>query len=587
MPEETITKPRPAGSITNLTTPRARDLHKLKSSKVVELKLTESKSGRNMQQGTHIPKLDIEEMIPQTFSATKALSSEVTYGPKTAGQFRAKLPWLDGKPPSLSSERRIATPRLPGAFEPESPTSSSENFSKDLNIYAESSEIPAPKAESGLSKGNTRIKPSLPWIKRPDGSSPALSSANVSPTTPMTRNRRKTEIYLSDESARDVSSLSSDATPEVMAVPIDVRNLGNLATSTKALKVETPEISGSSSTVSSSRTSVTESYDHMRNNLPSATGIDHQPRQLAVSFNNPSKEEPVKVIDFMQSSKEVLGKASDTRASRTLAYIDPTPISDASSLTSSLAYDLASVASVDVEMEGSTCQSNYHRPNFSTRDIKIGESARSFRHKSGTGNSDPMSRGNVASRQPFLQGQSAKRVSFHPNVPLNIEPIRHHNYENEQIGPSALLGSSDVRRRHGKHDSIQIPFRSSSVKNLDVAQKDAAADSSAYRYGEATDEMGHIDLGLRQKDEGEYNHRNEEMTGVSVYRKNYNHKETGSSFRKYKHRPVARNWKNQRKRIVALVACFNTGLIGYIVGIYVSLTVKLIFSSTLNYHIGW
>ena len=571
MSEDTITKLRPAGSITNLTSQRIRDLHKLKSFKKIEPEFAESKMRRSTQPVAHSSNLDLQETIPQTFSAAKALPSKDAHDSKASRQFKAKLPWLDGKPPSISSEIRISSPRLPGVFEPESPISSSEKSSEDVNVRAKGSKISAPKAETSMSKGNTQTRRSLPWIRRPDGSSPAVSSANISPTTPMTRNRQKTEIYLSDESVKDVSSLSSDATPEVMTIPIDVRTLENHVNSTNAQKKESLGASGSSSTVSSSRTSVVETYDHMRNNMPNATDIDTQSRQLATSLYNPTKEEPVKVIDFMQGADEVLRKASDAKAPRTLAYIDPKPISDASSLTSSLAYDLASVASVDVEMEGSTCQSVYHhRPSFRTRDIKIGESARSFRRKSGMGNSDPMAQEKATSLRRFLQGQSAKRVSFHPNVPLHVELIKHHNLENEQIGQASLLGISDVRRRHGKHNSVQIPLRSSSVKNLDAAQKDAAADSSAHRYGVATGEAGQVDLGLRQNGEDEYDYRNEEMAGISIHRKNHNHKETGFSFRRYKHRPVARNWKNQRKRVVALVACFNTGLIGYIVGIYVS-----------------
>ena len=577
MSEEAVTKHRPAASITNLTVPRVRDPCKSKLSKIMAPELAESKTNHGIQPAVHASKLDADRAIHPIFSSASALPSTHMHDPKTFRQFRANLPWLDGKPPSVNSERMISSPRMPGAFESESLISLSEQSSKDVDVHAKGLKSSIPKLESSISKGNTQSRPSLPWIRRPGASSPALSSANISPTTPMALNRQKTEVYLNDESVKDESSLSSDATSGVMTVPIDVRSLGNHATNSTTRKVEPLGLSGSSSTISSSRTSVAGSYDHMRNNLANVTDVDNQSRQLAASLNYPTKEEPVKIIDFVEGANEGLRKASDAKAPRALAYIDPMPISDASSLSSSLAYDLTSVASVDVEMEGSSCQSAYHhRPNFSTRDIlkspdiRIGESARSFRRKSGIGNSDPMPRGKVASQPPFLQGQSAKRVSFHPNMPLHGEPIKHHNLENQQFSQCTLLGMSDVRRRHGKQNTIQVPLRNSSIKNLDAAQKDAAADSSAHRYGEAPEGMGQVDLGLRHTDEGGYDHRNEEMAGISIHQKNPNRKETGFSFRRYKHRPVARNWKNQRKRVVALVACFNTGLIGYIVGIYVS-----------------
>lgn len=40
--------------------------------------------------------------------------------------------------------------------------------------------------------------------------------------------------------------------------------------------------------------------------------------------------------------------------------------------------------------------------------------------------------------------------------------------------------------------------------------------------------------------------------------------------RRHRHQPVAREWKTGRKRITATIACFNTGLVGLLIGIYVS-----------------
>jgi hypothetical protein len=46
--------------------------------------------------------------------------------------------------------------------------------------------------------------------------------------------------------------------------------------------------------------------------------------------------------------------------------------------------------------------------------------------------------------------------------------------------------------------------------------------------------------------------------------------EPGFRFHRYRRSPIAREWKIGRKRITAVVACFNTMLVGLITGIYVS-----------------
>ena len=45
---------------------------------------------------------------------------------------------------------------------------------------------------------------------------------------------------------------------------------------------------------------------------------------------------------------------------------------------------------------------------------------------------------------------------------------------------------------------------------------------------------------------------------------------SGYGFGRYRHKPVARSWRKSRKRFTATVACINTALIGYIIGVYVS-----------------
>jgi hypothetical protein len=48
--------------------------------------------------------------------------------------------------------------------------------------------------------------------------------------------------------------------------------------------------------------------------------------------------------------------------------------------------------------------------------------------------------------------------------------------------------------------------------------------------------------------------------------------EPGFRFHRYRRSPIAREWKIGRKRITAVVACFNTMLVGLITGIYVSIS---------------
>ena len=581
MSEEYVANLRPTDSITNL--PITRYSTKLKSKPIKDVPSESACSAMDggFKLSNAFPKYDLPAQNPQkcSFASSRLLNEDLNKS-KSPRQLRAKLPWLDGKPSSQASDEKVRDLHLPGAFEFESPKSSSEHSSKDVNIHLTRLNQPL-KTDFGMNGTNIQGRAPLPWIKRPDGSSPTLSSTNISPSTPMVRNWRNTKINEEGNSIRYESSASSTASPEIMSVPIDVRKLESNAIDISTEKTMPVEESYSSSTPSSSDYSVVRSPNYNQIQLPHTVDIyDRVTGQSVPSLDNVKKEEPVKVIDFVQGVNEIYRKAPNIKESPKLAFIDPTPISDASSLSSSLAYDLTSAASIDVEMQSSIRQSvhPFSRPNFSNQDIlrspdiRLGESARSFRRKSGLAAPGSMPQGETFSQRTFLQGQSAKRVSFHPNLPFQIQPAESQESENHGVGQSDLLGKSDIRRRHGKHASIQTPPRSSSLKNLDAAQKDAAADASAHKYGEAGDGMDRADLGQRQyHEDGGHGYPNEEVTGVTVHREKPSHRDTGFSFRRYKHRPVARNWKNQRKRVVAAVACFNTGLIGYIVGIYVSL----------------
>lgn len=55
-------------------------------------------------------------------------------------------------------------------------------------------------------------------------------------------------------------------------------------------------------------------------------------------------------------------------------------------------------------------------------------------------------------------------------------------------------------------------------------------------------------------------------------------KEGFSLSRHHRHQPVARNWRTSRKRITAAIACTNTGLLGYIIGVYVGCPDVLLFA---------
>ena len=580
MPDDCVTELRPTGSITNLPIIRNSAQFKPKAVQAVPPGFASSDVNGDLRQANALLKNNPSDQHLQANPKVLVnLPREDVNKLRSTRKFRAHLPWLDGKPSSVTSEEKVRGLHLPGAFEPESPTSSSGQSSRDMKINLSPSAEP-PKAESSTKHANEQGRASLPWIKRPDGLSSTLSSTNISPSTPMVRSWQNAGAQDVDDSVIYNSSGSSAATTEMMSIPIDVRKLEAKAVDITAQKAMFLQDSGSSSTPNSSDNSTTQAQVPEQNQLPYIIQpVDRVTDRSATSFNDVRKEEPVKVIDFVQGANEIYRKASNVKGHHRLMIVDPTPISDASSLSSSLAYDLNSVASVDVEMEGSIRQAHHHHshPNFSNRDIlkspdiRIGESARSFRRKSGLAISDPIQEGEDSHQSTYLQGRSAKRVSFHPNLPLNIQITGEQEMESHKADRSDLFGASDIRRRHGKHNSIRTPPRSSSLKNLDAAQKDAAADSSAHKYVEERDGLGYENLEQPQNDyNGESRYRSEEGAGISIYQKKPNHRETGFSFRRYKHRPVARNWKNQRKRLVAAVACLNTGLLGYIVGIYVS-----------------
>lgn len=68
---------------------------------------------------------------------------------------------------------------------------------------------------------------------------------------------------------------------------------------------------------------------------------------------------------------------------------------------------------------------------------------------------------------------------------------------------------------------------------------------------------------------------------VSLRRKHHfslRGKEGFSLSRHHRHQPVARNWRTSRKRITAAIACINTGLLGYIIGVYVSCLAMPLFA---------
>jgi len=59
--------------------------------------------------------------------------------------------------------------------------------------------------------------------------------------------------------------------------------------------------------------------------------------------------------------------------------------------------------------------------------------------------------------------------------------------------------------------------------------------------------------------------------GPELHMEDTVHHHTFSLRRHHRRQPIARNWRTGKKRITALIACFNTAVIGIIAGIYVSL----------------
>ena len=419
MSEDTVRNFRLAESITNLSHIKNQKADKSKPTQKLSLYPTNSSTQNKKGDTNDFRSISAVGQKPkQTSPALSVLLREGTPVKRSLTRLQGRrLPWLDGNTSSVTSEHKDTRDETPEAFYPTGITQSSIPISRDF-------------------------------------ASEPLYETKIFQTSPAVAKNSIVENDSSDESNRYDSSMSSDISTVIMPVPIDVRKLGGDVAHTgergndRAFKVVDYDPRRDSATA---RRAVVNSpheprslsvFTDTEHAAPASSASSHRSSAVAYDY---TRDDPSKfVIDFHQNSTDSiphvdsmgnLNASTDAAATRLrantpsreapkpkakhkLSYVEPVPVSDAASFSSSLAYDVASVTSLDVDMEGNIGRSSIYAPNMSLRhrapEIKIGESARSFRRSSlATPNLGP----DEYFQNPKSRRQTPKRVSFHPGMP--------------------------------------------------------------------------------------------------------------------------------------------------------------------------
>lgn len=113
---------------------------------------------------------------------------------------------------------------------------------------------------------------------------------------------------------------------------------------------------------------------------------------------------------------------------------------------------------------------------------------------------------------------------------------------------------------------LQVPRRRRRKPERDFARAQSVT-TTELDYGQ--EPLRHDSKFISEK-----SHRqNRDPNSISLKRKHHFSLRGQDGFslsRHHRRQPVARNWRTSRKRITATIACINTALLGYIVGVYVS-----------------
>lgn len=137
---------------------------------------------------------------------------------------------------------------------------------------------------------------------------------------------------------------------------------------------------------------------------------------------------------------------------------------------------------------------------------------------------------------------------YHPDDP---QPNHHHH--KSQLDPeSSMRQRKRPTRRHQDHSHHSEPGRTDRV----IQRRKENRSEHRERYGRQPKK--HREPRVAYVDDG------------MIARPGVNGPSTWDLFRRHRRQPLARNWGKTKKRICAAIACINTALIGFLVGVYVS-----------------
>ena len=182
---------------------------------------------------------------------------------------------------------------------------------------------------------------------------------------------------------------------------------------------------------------------------------------------------------------------------------------------------------------------------------------------------------------------SRRRTGYrtHSAEPLVPQLAKHPNKSFDAPSPRQTPLDSSHSRSQRKPVHLESPVSGFRVHNRDTHQH-----KNRHRHGSPSSDSLSDDEEYHRLKERSFPSRKKHRDELQI--REQIHRHAFGIARHHRRSPIARNWSTRKKRITAVLACFNTALLGMIVGIYVRLHTRRPPASYLIYvrtdaKIGW